>query len=160
MSQGDYLKRKQIAQILRTDGGVGINNHSPAVFSSHELLKYKQYQIINDGSNTKLNYNLITPVTKKIVFDMERDVTGCPSFIACKDTNNRPNRVLNKEADCQIQNRPLNWTQLKNKQNSKTLCVCQLKRKHINRNVCSCDEYSASLVPAPAPIVEPAPIVA
>jgi hypothetical protein len=150
MSQSDYLKRKQTAQILRTDGGVGVNNHHPAIFSSHELLKYKQYQIINDDSNTKLNYNLITSVNKKIVFDMERDVTGCPTFIACTGTDDRPNRVLNTAGECQIQNHPLNWDQRKNMQNGKALCVCQLKRKHINRNVCSCDISTATIAAAAA----------
>lgn len=137
MSQGDYLKRKQVAQVLRADGITPI--HFPAVFTSHELLKYKQYQIVNDDSNTKLNYNLITPSNKKIIFDMERDVRGCPTFIVCKDTQTRPNRVLRPEAVCHVNMHPLTWQDRKNMPAPKTLCKCQLKRKHINRNVCNCD---------------------
>ena len=54
MSQSDYLKRKQIAQILRTDSGSGVDNHQPAVLSSQQILEYKQYQIINDINNDYL----------------------------------------------------------------------------------------------------------
>lgn len=137
MSQGDYLKRKQVAQVLRADG-LSSPTHFPAVFSSHDLLKYKQYQIVNDDSNTKLNYNLITPPNKKIVFDMERDVTGCPTFIVCKDTQTRPNRALRPEADCHVKIRPLTWQDIKNRPNSKRNCHCELKNKHINRSFCDC----------------------
>ena len=142
MSQSDYLKRKQTAQILRTDGGVGVNNHHPAIFSSQELLKYKQYQIINDDSSTTINYNLIKPTDTKLVFDMERKVENCPTFIVCKDTDNRPNRVLNTGTGCKVKLHPLTWEQQKNIPNSTKLCICQLKQKHINKNVCSCDVKS------------------
>jgi hypothetical protein len=141
MSQGDYLKRKQLANALRVDGG-NTNNNQPAVFGSHDLLKYKQYQIINDDSSTNINYNLITPTGTTMVFDMERKVANCPSFIVCKDTNTRPNRVLNNGSGCRTQILPLTWFQRKNVSNSSELCICQLKRKHINRNVCSCDVKS------------------
>jgi len=141
MSQSDYIKRKQVAHTLRIDGGATNNNH-PAVFSSHDLLKYKQYQIVNDDSNTNINYNLLTPANKKIIFDMERNVIGCPNFIICKDTNDRPNRVLRPDKKCDVQVLPLSWEQKKNVPIKSNLCKCQLKRKHINRNVCSCDAKS------------------
>ena len=141
MSQGDYLKRKQVAHALRIDGG-NTNNKQPAVFGSHDLLKYKQYQIVNDDSNTKINYNLLTPVNNKIIFDMERNVAGCPTFVVCKDTQTRPNRVLRSEKECDVQIYPLTWEDRKNVPIKSQLCRCQLKRKHINKNVCSCDAKS------------------
>jgi hypothetical protein len=137
MSQSDYIKRKQVAQTLRADG-LNAPISFPAVFSSQELLKYKQYQIVNNDSNTKIDYNLITPTGKKIVFDMERNVTNCPTFVVCRNTNTRPNRVLNPVVACPFSNEPLTWKETKNRMDDKSLCRCQLKRKHINRNVCSC----------------------
>jgi hypothetical protein len=137
MSQGDYIKRKQVAQTLYSDGG-SVQNNQPAVFSAHDLLMYKQYQIINDDSNTIINYNLLASPGKILVFDIERNVTNCPTFIVCKDTNDRPNRVLRTVAECPVNTQPLTWVERKNSTDNKTLCTCQLKRKHIRRNVCSC----------------------
>jgi hypothetical protein len=137
MSQGDYIKRKQVAQTLRADG-LNTPNRFPAVFSSQDLLKYQQYQIINDDSNTIINYNLLTSPGKILVFDMERNVANCPTFIVCRNTNTRPNRVLNPVAACPVSIQPLSWEEKKNSMDNKTLCTCQLKRKHIHRNVCSC----------------------
>lgn len=137
MSQGDYIKRKQVAQTLRADGG-NEQNSQPAVFSAHDLLMYKQYQIINNDSNTILNYNLLSMPGKILVFDMERNVTNCPTFVVCKDTNTRPNRVLRTVAACPVNTQPLTWVERKNALEHKPLCKCQLKRKHIHRNVCSC----------------------
>jgi len=137
MSQGDYIKRKQVAQTLRADG-LNTPNRFPAVFSSQDLLDYEQYQIVNNDSNTKINYNLITPTGKKIVFDMERNVANCPTFVVCRNTNTRPNRILRRVAECPVSIQPLTWKETKNSIDDKTLCTCQLKRKHIRRNVCSC----------------------
>ena len=137
MSQGDYIKRKQVAQTLRADGG-SVQNSQPAVFSAHDLLMYKQYQIINDDSNTIINYNLLALPGKIMVFDMERNVTNCPTFIVCKDTNDRPNRMLRTVAECPVSTQPLTWVERKNALERKPLCTCQLKRKHIRKNVCSC----------------------
>ena len=137
MSQGDYIKRKQVAQTLRADG-LNTPNRFPAVFSSQDLLDYEQYQIVNNDSNTKINYNLITPTGKKIVFDMERNVANCPTFVVCRNTNTRPNRILRRVAECPVSIQPLTWKETKNSIDDKTLCTCQLKRKHIQRNVCSC----------------------
>lgn len=143
MSQGDYLKRKQVAHALRIDGG-NTNNNQPAVFGSHDLLRYKQYQIVNDDSSTTVNYNLIKPADTKLVFDMERKVANCPTFVVCKDTDTRPNRVLTADTGCKVQIRPLSWEAKKNVPNKTESCVCQLKFKHINKNVCSCDVKSSS----------------
>lgn len=137
MSQGDYIKRKQVAQTLYSDGG-SVQNNQPAVFSAHDLLMYKQYQIINNDSNTILNYNLLALPGKIMVFDMERNVTNCPTFVVCRNTNTRPNRVMRTVEKCPVSIHPLSWEAKKNSMDNKTLCVCQLKRKHIHRNVCSC----------------------
>ena len=142
MSQSDYLKRKQVAHALRIDGG-NTNNNQPAVFGSQDLLKYKQYQIINDDPSTNITYNLITSSGTKMVFDMERNVANCPTFIVCKDTHTRPNRVLTSDTGCKVQIHPLTWEQKKNVPNSTKVCVCQLKRKHMNKNVCTCDVKSS-----------------
>ena len=138
MSQSDYIKRKQVAHTLRIDGGQ-VDNSQPAVFSSQDLLKYKQYQIVNEDSNTIINYNNITQASKIVVFGIDRDVTNCPDFVVCKDTNSRPNRVLRPEKECDVQILPLSWEQKKNVPVKSKLCKCQLKRKHMNKNVCSCD---------------------
>jgi len=137
MSQGDYIKRKQVAQTLRADG-LNTPNRFPAVFSSQDLLKYQQYQVINNDSNTIINYNLLSMPGKIMVFDMERNVANCPTFVVCRNTNTRPNRVLRTVAECPVSNQPLTWVEKKNSTDTKTLCTCQLKRKHIRKNVCSC----------------------
>ena len=137
MSQGDYIKRKQVAQTLRADG-LHTPNRFPAVFTSQNLLKYQQYQIVNNDSNTKIDYNLITPAGKIIVFDIERNVANCPTFAVCRNTNARPNRVLQTVSACPVSSNPLTWKEKKNIMDDKTLCTCHLKRKHIRRNVCSC----------------------
>ena len=136
MSQGDYLKRKQIAHRLRIDGG-NTDNKQPAVFSSNDLIKFKQYQIVNEDSSTNINYNLIKPTGTTVVFDMERKIANCPTFIACSNTNTRPNRVLNIAKDCNITIHPLTWQQRKNVIDAKSLCLCQLKSIYKNR--CNCD---------------------
>ena len=61
MSQSDYIKRKQVAHTLRNDG-FNVPNRLPAVFSSNTLLKYKQYQIVNDDSNTTVT-RLVQSIT-------------------------------------------------------------------------------------------------
>ena len=137
MSQGDYIKRKQVAQTLRADG-LNTPNRFPAVFSSQDLLKYQQYQLVNNDSNTKIDYNLITPAGKIIVFDIERNVANCPTFVVCNNTNTRLNRVLQTVSACPVSSHPLTWKEKKNIMDDKTLCTCQLKRKHMRRNVCSC----------------------
>ena len=86
MSQGDYLKHKKTAHILK-------ENKLKPVLTSQDYLSFKQFQIVNTIENNETNYGELVPDGKKKIFGMELAVTNCPSFILCQNTNTRNNRV-------------------------------------------------------------------
>lgn len=90
MSQSDYLKYKRISTIL--DINEKRNTDLP-VFESQQYLNYKQYSLENTILNTSKLYNRITPKNQINIFNMDKTVTDCPSFIVCRGTHLRPNRV-------------------------------------------------------------------
>jgi hypothetical protein len=90
MSQSDYLKYKRVARELKT-------NKLDPVFTQRDYLSYKEYALENiNTQNTKLTYNKLTPINTQIIMGIEKKIPvipPCPTFIVCKDTNTRPNRV-------------------------------------------------------------------
>lgn len=94
MSQSDYLKSKRISTQLRIDNQKvsGVTNQ-PALFASHDLQDYKQYALTNTIVNAKPTLNRLTPKLRQRVYDMDKVVSNCPSFIVCKDTQQRENHV-------------------------------------------------------------------
>ena len=89
MSQSDYLKYKRIARELKT-------NKLDTIFTQKNYISYKEYALENiDMANTKLTYNKLTPVNSQIIMGMEKKILEppCPTFIICKDTHLRSNRV-------------------------------------------------------------------
>jgi len=130
MSQSDYLRRKRVSTVLRVDP-----NENP-IYSSKQLLAFKQYQIENNVTSSNISYRKIKPAGKQVVYEMVRDVTNCPTFI-CENTSQRPNRVAHVGRMCN--NHPLNWWEKKANEVSKELwCKCQLNRSYTNENRCSC----------------------
>ena len=95
MSQSDYLKSKRISNLLRIDNQK-VNNvtNQSAVFTSQDLQDYTQYALTNTIVNTKPTLNRLTPKLRQRVYDMDKVVSSCPTFIACKNTQDRNNRVL------------------------------------------------------------------
>ena len=108
MSQSDYLKHKKIATEIKIDHQT---NH-PAVFSAKQYIKYRSYAVTKDINNTKTTYNKVVPNTTQVLFDIEQNVTNCPSF-QCEKTSGRPNRVAHTGRMCDIH--PFNWNQIHNK---------------------------------------------
>lgn len=98
MSQGDYIKRKQISHKLVGDGstngnikGNGLLDYN-SVLNAKDYTDFKKYSLESSiQSSTATLNDLVIPNQTKI-FDMVMDVSNCPSFIVCNDTNTRSNR--------------------------------------------------------------------
>ena len=98
MSQGDYIKRKQISHKLVGDGstngsikGNGLLDYN-SVLNAKDYTDFKKYSLESSiQSSTATLNDLVIPNQTKI-FDMVMDVSNCPSFIVCNDTDKRVNR--------------------------------------------------------------------
>lgn len=90
MSQSDYIKYKEISTILRTDIGTKME----PVFNCNDYIGYKKYSLESTIVNNKITMNQLTPSNRQPIFGMEKQITNCPSFIVCKNTNRRTNRIL------------------------------------------------------------------
>jgi len=66
------------------------------------------------------------------------DLSNCPSFLLCKNTNLRKNRLPLSSVYFTPTPQPLNWQQTKNASWKKTGCKCILNSTHTNTNICSC----------------------
>jgi hypothetical protein len=91
MSQSDYLKYKKSAVVLRNSGDL------PAVFDEQDYISYKRFSIGNSIVDTNKRYDQLVPTGTKILFGIERaKTTTCPTAFSLCNTNQRVNRVLNK----------------------------------------------------------------
>lgn len=132
MSQSDYLRRKRISNMLRIDIA------EDPIYDSKKFLEFKQYQLENEITSSNINYNeRIVPDGKQLIFNMERTVTNCPSFILCTNTSQRPNRVAHSGRMCN--DLPLNWRDKNDLSNAKKpWCKCQLNRSTTDANKACC----------------------
>jgi len=89
MSQSDYILYKKTQQVLKEQ-----NKLSPVIMSK-DYTEYSKYAVETTISNTKLKYSKLVPPNKVDVLDMEKTITNCPTFVLCKNTDQRPNRVNN-----------------------------------------------------------------
>ena len=148
MSQSDYLKSKRISNLLRIDNEK-VNNvtKQPAVFTSQDLQNYKQYALTNTIVNTKPTLNRLTPKLRQRVYDMDKAVSGCPSFIVCKDTQDRNNHVwssagyfgatmANDTAKSSLVNIRTYWDN--EPANLKTECNCAVGNRAEGSYACAC----------------------
>lgn len=90
MSQSDYIKLKKITSELKS-------RKYPPTLTSDDYTKYGEYHFMKNVVNTKNRLSLLiqpSPLNQTI-YDMNYNVSNCTNTIMCKDTNNRPNRVLN-----------------------------------------------------------------
>ena len=94
MSQGDYIKFKKTALILKNNSTKALNE-LPPVLTPELYTAFTTYNLETTVSNTKNTYNRLLPSGKKNFLDIEKNVSNCSTFILCKNTNNRPNRVKN-----------------------------------------------------------------
>jgi hypothetical protein len=144
MSQCDYIKYKKITTLLAVD----TKTKQPPVLNSQDYSDYKEYILENTVANNKTIYRRITPTTSQVVLDMEKNkslvqdmgtsLENCPSFLLCKNTNLRTNRVQMSSVYYTPTPKPLNLHQRKNASNQKTGCKCILDSVNTNSNVCSC----------------------
>jgi len=95
MSQSDYIRYKKIGKLLSVDNK-STNNKLPPVLDQGDFLNYKKYSLENTINNTKPILNQLTISGELVVFDMTLQHTNsCPTFVMCRNTNTRPNRVAN-----------------------------------------------------------------
>lgn len=89
MSQSDYLQHIKLSNqlVAQTD--------YPRVLNAQDLSLFKKYSLENSISNTKIQYSQLALPNTQNVFGIEKQISNCPSFILCKNTNTRPNRKLN-----------------------------------------------------------------
>jgi len=125
MSQSDYIKFKKTATKLSVDNR-SVGNKEPAVFDAGNYTDFKQFNIENTISNTSPTFNYIKPSGHQIVFNMDKVVTSCPTFLTCNETNTRPNRVPMSTAYYTPIPQPLNWLQ-ENALNNKRFVDCRCK---------------------------------
>ena len=148
MSQSDYLKYKRISNQLRIDNqkDAGATNQS-AVFNSQDLLHYKEYSLTNTIVNTKPTLNKLTLNSRQRIYDMDKVVENCPTFIVCKDTQDRNNRVLSsgvwfdpQKEDYSTRSSLVNIRTYWDNEptNLKTECKCALGSRNTDSNACAC----------------------
>jgi hypothetical protein len=131
MSQSDYLRRKKIANVLNLDSS------DDPIYDSTQYIHFKQFQLENEITSTNISYRKITPSAKQLIFNMERNVSNCPTFLLCNGTSSRPNRVAHVGRMCNDQ--PLNWNEQNTNENEKELwCKCKLNRTTTDENECLC----------------------
>jgi hypothetical protein len=124
MSQSDYIKYKKTSNKLAIDNK-STNNKEPPVFVSSDYIDFKQYHLENTINNTSRTFNYILPPTHKLIFNMDKVVTNCPTFIDCSNTNFRPNRVPMLQSFFTPTPPPLDWKKSNNLKKQRFLnCNC------------------------------------
>lgn len=113
MSQSDYIKFKNTSFQLKQQ------NLAP-VLSSNQYQSFVSYQLANTITNNKITYNKLIQPNKQIVFGMETKITNCPTFILCKNTNTRENRVETSGLQCT----PIRPKKMKNDISKTSMCMC------------------------------------
>jgi hypothetical protein len=86
MSQSDYIQFKKTSRQLKDLAKM------PSVLWPSFYTQAVSYNFETTVPNTKVVYHQLVPPNRQIIFDMERAVTSCPTFLYCKDTHARVNR--------------------------------------------------------------------
>jgi len=130
MSQSDYLRYKKLSTELK-------KNHydETPVFNTQDYTELKQYSLGNTLSNSKNCYNQLVPNGRKRIFDMEKKVSNCPTFIICNGTDARSNRV--PMGDIYYTPKYVG-SYVKQPSNAKTACNCILNSVNTERYICKC----------------------
>lgn len=111
MSQSDYIKYKRVSTELRIDNNA---KKMPPVINQSDYNDYREYTLENATINTKPVLNRLTPKGAQIVFNMDKVVTGCPTFEICRNTQSRPNRSVHMSSAYFIPTpQPLSWKKVK-----------------------------------------------
>ena len=98
MSQGDYIKRKQISHKLIGDGttsdgikGNGLLSYN-SVLNAKDYIDFKKYSLEGSIKSSTPTLNDLYIPNKTTIFDMVMDVSNCPNFLVCNNTEGRVNR--------------------------------------------------------------------
>jgi hypothetical protein len=143
MSQSDYIKYKSISSLLRVDSSL---NKLPPVLNCQNYTDFLQFSVENQIQNKKPINSRLTASNEQMIFDIEKRVQNCPSFLTCANTNLRPNRKPLSTVYFTPTPQPLTINQinsrLKNKSkeqsNQRTACKCVLNSKNTGLNICKC----------------------
>ena len=161
MSQSDYIKYKKIQNELQINNKAVVAKktipdrmqnayfNQPPVFDTSDYGNFKEYTLENTISNTKLIMNRVTPSGKQVVLDMDKTVpSNCATFLVCKNTNTRPNRVSKKiginisssNSKCYIIPTPVpaNINIAEKNSNIKNACNCALNKSYSQNTLCKC----------------------
>jgi hypothetical protein len=143
MSQSDYIKYKRISKQLVVDSSF---NKLPPVLTSQDYTNYAQYTVETTVKNTRPIYNRLTPSGAQKVFAMEKKVTSCPTFLLCKNTNTRPNRVPIINSYSVPTPQPLTIDQINESKSIRTACNCVVHSKYTNAGICKCKTGNFGIV--------------
>lgn len=154
MSQSDYIKYKKIATEIRVNNLNPSNNpviknklpyitqnityQQPAVFTASDYENYKQYSLENQFQNTKPVLNRITLSGNTVIFDMEKNISGCPTIQMCSNTQTRNNRIPLSKVYFDPVPQPLNIRQRNKNNNLKNECKCTINKVKSQSYLCSC----------------------
>ena len=129
MSQSDYIRYKRISNELK-------NETLPPVLNNQQYVDFKQYTILNNIVSLKPDYRKPIPFGTINIFDMNKNVTFCPYFVTCKNTNTRPNRVPMSNVYFTPKYVP---KYVKDPANAKKACDCKLNTNLNGKfGVCKC----------------------
>jgi len=124
MSQSDYIQYKKTQHVLSNQ-----SENLSKVLDENDYTRFEKYAIETTVPNSKLRYSRLIPPSTISVLNMDRKIANCPTFILCKNTSTRPNRVLNTFS------KPAPTVVL-NKVNDPTVCTFH-PTQHTTR-VCQC----------------------
>jgi len=140
MSQSDYIRYKRIATELKNDNKSSPNNKLLPVLEQGQLLKYKQFSIVNTIVNTKPILNMLTPTVPsgtQPVFQMNKVVAGCATFAVCNQTQARPNKVAMSSVYFTPISHPLTIKQRNEATNLKNECISSMNTRYSQYYMCS-----------------------
>ena len=130
MSHSDYIKYKRVATQLKID------KLSP-VLSNEQYTDFKQYSIENTITNTVTLFNKLLQPNTNIIFNMQKNISRCPTFPVCINTNTRANRVAMGQIYFTPKPVP---TYVKQSTYAKTPCNCIMNSKYTNDKLACCKQ--------------------
>lgn len=120
MSQSDYIQYLKVSNELKTISKL------PPILDAGNYTEYLEYAIENKVVNTKQVNSQLTLPTQRIIYNIPTiDVSGCPVFLTCQNTNLRTNRKLRPYSGFCFPLRPLTSKQISQQTNASS-CNCSI----------------------------------
>ena len=122
MSQSDHIQYLKVSTELQSIKKL------PPILDSGAYTEYVGYSIENKVTNTKQVNSQLTYPKQVIIDDISTiDVSGCPVFLTCRNTNQRTNRRLTPFSGYCRPLRPLTQKQQGISIQHSNLCLCTFK---------------------------------